>query len=60
MNRKQHKRLLTDAEEFIKMDETRRIKALIDRVENEEVDDDRLVCSVVSKLDAENYPMEAK
>ena len=59
-NRREHKRLLTDAEEFIEKDETKRIKGLVDRVKNEEVDDDRLVDSVVTNIDAENYPIEAK
>ena len=59
-NRREHKQLLTDAEEFIEKDETGQIKGLVNRVKNEEVDDDRLVDSVVTNIDAENYPIEAK
>ena len=58
-DKRNHKQLLTDAEEFIEKDETKRKKGLVDRVINEEVDDERMLESIVTDIDADNYPIEA-
>ena len=55
-NRNEHTRLLNDAKKFIERDEAKRIKVLFKRVMKDEVDDDRLVDSVVGEIDEENFP----
>lgn len=55
-NRNDHKRLLNDAKKFIERDEAKRVEVLVERVMKDEVDDDRLVDSVVGDIDKENFP----
>ena len=50
-NRNEHTRLLNDAKKFIERDEAKRIEVLVKRVMKDEVDDDRLVDSIVGEID---------